>query len=105
LERLGTFESTTAIADGTKDRLGLGQDGCRYRLYVYPSHQFDDRYNTSLPIILTFAVAMVSLFTVLMLVFYDRLVETRRRIVLDKAAQSTAIVSSLFPKAVRNRLM
>jgi class 3 adenylate cyclase len=36
---------------------------------------------------------------------YDRLVERRQRVVLRKANQSNAIVSSLFPKNVRERLM
>jgi class 3 adenylate cyclase len=40
-----------------------------------------------------------------MFVAYDRLVERRQKIVLKKAKQSSAIVSSLFPKNVRDRLM
>lgn len=35
----------------------------------------------------------------------DFLVERRQRVVLHKATQSTAIVSSLFPKNVRDRLI
>jgi len=48
---------------------------------------------------------MVFVFTAIMFIFYDRLVERRQHIVLSKAATSTAIVSSLFPKNVRDRLM
>jgi class 3 adenylate cyclase len=40
-----------------------------------------------------------------MFCFYDRLVERRQSLVLRKATQSGAIVSSLFPKNVRERLM
>lgn len=40
-----------------------------------------------------------------MFVVYDCLVERRQKIVLHKAAKSTAIVSSLFPKQVRDRLL
>jgi hypothetical protein len=40
-----------------------------------------------------------------MFIFYDWLVERRQKIVLHKAAQSTAIVSSLFPKQVCDRLL
>jgi hypothetical protein len=40
-----------------------------------------------------------------MFLFYDRLVEWRQTIVLKQATQSTALVSELFPQAVRERLM
>jgi class 3 adenylate cyclase len=36
---------------------------------------------------------------------YDNLVERRQSLILSKAEQSTAIVSSLFPTNVRDRLM
>ena len=74
-------------------------------LKVYPSSTFHDGYRTNAPIIVTFAVAMVFVFTAIMFILYDRLVERRQHIVLNKAATSTAIVSSLFPKNVRDRLM
>lgn len=47
---------------------------------------------------------MVFVFTIIMFLVYNRLVEKRQHIILNKAAQSTAIVSSLFPKQVRDRL-
>lgn len=40
-----------------------------------------------------------------MFLLYDRLVERRQSLVMDKAERYTAVVSSLFPKAVRKRLM
>jgi class 3 adenylate cyclase len=44
-------------------------------------------------------------FAVLMFLVYDRLVERRQAIVLKSANQSSAIVSSLFPKNVTDRLL
>jgi class 3 adenylate cyclase len=44
-------------------------------------------------------------FAVLMFLVYDRLVERRQAIVLKSANQSSAIVSSLFPKSVTDRLL
>jgi Adenylate and Guanylate cyclase catalytic domain len=55
--------------------------------------------------ILTVSMTLVIGFTILMFLLYDRLVEKRQRLVLSKAAQSTAIVSSLFPKQVRDKMM
>jgi class 3 adenylate cyclase len=48
---------------------------------------------------------MVFLLSLLLFYVYNVLVERRQRIVLNKAAHSTAIVSSLFPKQVRDRLL
>jgi class 3 adenylate cyclase len=47
----------------------------------------------------------IFVFAMCMFFFYDYLVERRQRIIMAKAQQTTAIVSSLFPKAVRERLM
>lgn len=48
---------------------------------------------------------MVFLFTISMFLVYNHLVEKRQSIILHKATQSTAIVSSLFPKQVRDRIL
>jgi class 3 adenylate cyclase len=60
---------------------------------------------SSTPRFVTLAVALVLSFTVIMFLVFNQLVERRQRIILNKAADSTAIVSSLFPKQVRDRLL
>ena len=92
-------------ADGTKTGLGFVDRGCFYSLAIYPSQVFADDFQTATPWILVSAVAGVLLFAIAMFFVYDRLVERRQTLVLRKAVQSTAIVSSLFPKTVRDRLM
>jgi class 3 adenylate cyclase len=64
-----------------------------------------DENLSSTPRFVTLAVAMVLTFTVIMFLVFNQLVERRQRIILNKAADSTAIVSSLFPKQVRDRLL
>ena len=54
---------------------------------------------------MTIAVAVIFIFTACMFVFYDRLVERRQALVMHKAIQTNAIVTSLFPENVRDRLM
>ena len=66
---------------------------------------FSDDYITPLPLSITFAVAMVFIFTICVFILYNKLVEKRQVLVLSKAVHSTAIVSSLFPKQVHDRLM
>jgi hypothetical protein len=96
---------TGTIADGTGDGLQFHDYECKYEISVYPSSTFAETYQSSTPAIITFAVAIVFALAILMFFIYDRLVERRQRLVLNKAVQSTAIVSSLFPKNVRDRLL
>ena len=96
---------TGITADGTKTGLGFVDRDCFYSLAIYPSQVFADDFQTSTPWVLVSAVAGVLLFAIAMFFVYDRLVERRQTLVLRKAVQSTAIVSSLFPKTVRDRLM
>ena len=93
------------IPDGTRDGLPIYEGECRYTITIYPSQDFKDEHITPVPVVITLAVAGIFAFTIVMFFVYDRLVERRQNLVLTKAVQSTAIVSSLFPKNVRDRLM
>lgn len=84
------------LEDGTNDGIPLNQNSCPYHFHVYPSQEDYDHYVTNEPIVITLSVAAVFLFTIAMFLCYDRLVERRQRVVLARATQSTAIVSSLF---------
>ena len=83
----------------------LDSNECPYSIHVYPSQAFYDNHNTSQPLMITAAVAGIFLFTALMFLFYDRLVERRQKIILTKATNSNTILSTLFPKTIRDRLM
>lgn len=93
------------IKDGTAKGIPLSQGGCPYTFHVYSTEAEESHYVTNDPIIIALSVASVFLFTLLMFFTYDALVERRQRLVLAKATQSTALVSSLFPRQVRDRLM
>lgn len=100
-----SFDALQNIGDGTKYGLPLNKDHCMISIDVYPSQVFYDTYNTNTPIIMTISVAMIFIFTACMFVFYDRLVERRQLVVMSKALQTNAVVESLFPANVRDRLM
>ena len=87
---------TEVIDDGTLYGLRLNQEGCPYTFHVYPTATYYEAFITNDPVIISLSVGAVILFTILMFLAYDRLVERRQRMVLAKATQSTAIVSSLF---------
>ncbi|CAB9526583.1 Receptor-type guanylate cyclase gcy [Seminavis robusta] len=103
--RKASFESIQNIADGTKNGLPFHKEHCTIHLEVYPTDVFYQSYHNSTPIVLTLAVAVVFLVAVAMFLVYDRLVERRQKLVMNRAAQTTAIVSSLFPENVRDRIM
>ncbi len=77
---------------------------CSYRIRIYPSIQFQSKHVTHKPVIYTVIVVMA--FTVTSFVFftYDFMVRRLQKRILDSAKQSEAIVSSLFPALVRERL-
>ena len=77
---------------------------CHHRLYIYPSDELHQAYETNRPAILTVAVVMIFVVTTTAFMTYDCLVQRRQEKVMDSAIKSNAIVSSLFPKEVRDRL-
>jgi Adenylate and Guanylate cyclase catalytic domain len=83
-----------------RDKYSLTFSSCFCLLKSY----YDNRISNT-PVLVTFAVAVTMAFAVLLFIVYDRLVEKRQSIVLQTANQSSAIVSSLFPKSVTNRLL
>jgi hypothetical protein len=104
-KRSTSFALLENIADGTRHGLPLHQEHCSILLDVYPSNTFYDMNSTNTPVVITVCVALVFLLTACMFLLYDRLVERRQAIVLRKAEQTTAIVASLFPENVRDRLI
>lgn len=77
---------------------------CFYNVYIYPSSEMEDDYVTNNPLIFAITLIGTFLFTSLIFLTYDRLVARRHILVETQAVQSTAVVSSLFPEKVRNRL-
>ena len=77
---------------------------CPYTFRVYPSSEMEDHYVTNRPAIYTAAACLLILCTSLIFVVYDWLVERRQRIVAASAQQSDALVSSMFPVSVKEKL-
>ena len=95
--------SMDTIKDGTPQGLRYSDDYCPFAFQVYPTQALRDKYVTNLPIILSLSISVVFVFTIGMFLLYDRLVERRQAIVLAKATQSTAIISSLFVSTTERR--
>ena len=77
---------------------------CQYNVHIYPSQDLEDMYKTYKPPLFT-AVMVVSFALVLAgFLVYDTAVQKRQKEAMKSAARSDAIVSSLFPAEIRDRL-
>jgi len=94
-----------APGDGAYSGLKLSAMGCQYKLYTYPSTTMQDSFLTTQPAIFTGVTVIIFLFTSAVFLLYDWLVERRQKKVMKSAMQTNAIVSSLFPSNVRDRLL
>jgi hypothetical protein len=78
----------------------------RYTLRIYPTDDTDEYHNDFFRLIVTLTIE--SSFFTTVAVFYsydDAMVERRQTVVFDAAQRSTAIVSTIFPKNVRDQLL
>jgi hypothetical protein len=100
LPELGSF------AQGSKSYTGLPlvNDTCPFYLRLYPSETMETDYKTNDPILFTVCAVLIFAFTSAVFIVYDRLVEKRQKTVMTTAVHTSAIVSSLFPATVRDRL-
>jgi class 3 adenylate cyclase len=105
----GISRSLNEIRRSTKNSLvytgaPLDEEYCTMTLQAYPSDTMKASYTTSNPIIFTIAVIFIFAFVSLVFYLYDAKVERRQQSVMSSAVRTSAIVSSLFPSEVRDRL-
>jgi hypothetical protein len=104
--RRASYESMhDTLTDGSPNGLNISNVYCPISIQIYPSKGYYEQHHTNKPIAATIAVAVSFVFTVLIFLCYDRKVEERRKILHQKAVQSTMVVDSLFPKNVREKLL
>ena len=82
----------------------LDTEFCPFRLRVYPSDDMKDDYWSNDHIIFPVTAVCIFIFTSAIFLLYDCTVEKRQQLVLKTAERSTAIVASLFPAQVQERL-
>jgi Adenylate and Guanylate cyclase catalytic domain len=87
--------------DGHRSSAGI----CSFTYSLYPTQEFEDTYKNNFPIYATLGVVLIFVVTSLVFILYDVLVARRFRRIEASATRSNAIVSSLFPAQVRDRLM
>lgn len=90
--------------DGSKHYHMHLEDVCDYTMTIYPTQDLQDEYISSTPWFFFGLVLAVFIFTTAMIYVYDWRVEKNYQETYKKAKQAGAIVSSIFPAAVRRRL-
>jgi hypothetical protein len=88
--------------------LDLGSDDaaeCSFRVSLYPSAETISYYKTTRPI--HYAGVIASTFIAIFVSFflYDRFVRRRNHKIMNSATQTIALLSDLFPRAIRDNLL
>jgi class 3 adenylate cyclase len=76
-----------------------------HQQHIYPSSKFRDSYRTITPKIYAAVVAFTFVLVAVVFFIYDLLVQHRNEKIVVTAARSNALVSSMFPDAIRDRLL
>ena len=82
----------------------VNEDWCKTTFRMYPSTKLEKAYTTNNGLLFAIGAVTIFIFTSLIFILYDRSVEKRQKIVLTTAMKTSAVVSNLFPEAVRDRL-
>jgi class 3 adenylate cyclase len=99
------YEHLQVHLDWNEHISGHPGNECTYALHMYPTEEFEDKYRSTKPYVHAFVVLLLFLATAMTFVLYDFFVQRRQKIVLATAKHTTAVVSSLFPKSVRDRIL
>ncbi|CAJ1957210.1 unnamed protein product [Cylindrotheca closterium] len=78
---------------------------CPYEINIYPQDALYNEYNTNQADVYAVIAACVALFLVFIGLIYDYYLHERMKNVEDAAEASRALVSSLFPENVRDRIL
>jgi len=98
-----SFREMVKIVD--YDPSTKGANECIYQLYVYPTDTFKDLYTSDDPLTYAIAVSLIFVFTAVVFLAYDWTVARRQNKVLRTATRTQAIVASLFPENVQERIL
>ena len=93
LQRYGTF---VPYASST---------GCDLTLHIYPTAEFEAVYRSNAPAVKTIAILSCFLLTAILFVLFNMVVEYRQKRLESNATKNSALVKSLFPENVRERLV
>ena len=85
--------------------LSESEGQCAYMVQVYPSDEFKAGYTSNEPVAIALFVLLIFVVTASVFAVYDFFVQKRQRKVMDAAKRTNAVVASLFPENVRDRIL
>jgi hypothetical protein len=88
-----------------QDLLMRTPNHCVISVDFYPTDAFHETYHTNTPMVIAMVTACVFALKAALFGLYDLIIQTRNRKVTTVAVRSNAIVSSLFPEAIKERLL
>ena len=97
--------SSNITEHGSNTERGQPYSSCNYVLDIYPTGDLENDYESRDPIIYAIVVATIFVFTTFVFLVYDWAVQRRQWMIIRAARKTQAIVSSLFPKNVQDRIM
>eukprot|EP00934_Nitzschia_sp_Nitz4_P009441 Nitzschia sp. Nitz4//scaffold270_size25879//13071//16782//NITZ4_008299-RA/size25879-augustus-gene-0.20-mRNA-1//-1//CDS//3329545193//9431//frame0 len=100
-----SYEQLLDLSFFSNDRAINEPGHCIYTMRIYPSDEFKEPYDDATPEIFAIVVAGAFLVVIFVFIFYDVSVQRRNQMIVSNAARSNAIVSSLFPAHIRDRLL
>ena len=102
LKQSTDFAEVARFKGGTSDLEYL--QFCNYRLSVYPTQEFAQEYKSTEPIWFAMIVLAIFVFTSAVFLVFDIAVSRRQRRVMASATRTRAIVASMFPETVQERI-
>jgi class 3 adenylate cyclase len=77
---------------------------CVYAFILYPTQEYEENYTSDLPLQMFSVVGAAFCVMIFTFLAYDWFVQRHNQMVVSAAARANAILSTLFPKNVRDRL-
>lgn len=85
--------------------ISLSEIYCAYNFSVYPTQAFEDEFLSPEPLLYTGGFVTIFLFCILLIYIYDFARDKQKKKVEETAARDIAIIDTLFPRQVRDRLI
>ncbi|CAB9517992.1 Receptor-type guanylate cyclase gcy [Seminavis robusta] len=88
-----------------EDDSGYHYNNCAYTMSIYPTKDFESMYKTNQPAVVATVVACTFVLVAICFYIYDWFVHDRQTKMVESAAHTNAIVTSLFPGECRDRML
>jgi class 3 adenylate cyclase len=100
IKDLGSF----SLSGSRHSFVPVNEEYCQFHISIYPSETMEASFTSQDPVIYMCVAILIFVFTSLLFVGFDFMVRRRHKVVLSTAETSNAVVSSLYPEEVRDRI-